>query len=188
MIDFGYGVSLGTISKSQLEKLRKWRNHHEIWRWCRQNDLISEHDQDAWYSRIISDSTIKMYTISDHAQVVGVCGLTSIDLHNRRAEFSLYIGPEHQHKGHGRACLRSLLRHGFDNLGLNIIWGETFEGNHAYSMFESLGFLWEGTRRQFYYKAGNFVDAELYSVTREEFEHANITANTSDPNCVGSSN
>lgn len=169
MIDFGFGVSLGTISKSHLEKLRKWRNCQEISQWCRQYDLISDFQQDNWFAKINSDSTIKMYTVTDHAQVVGVCGLTSIDWHNRRAEFSLYIGPEHHQKGHGKAALKTLLMHAFNNFGLHLIWGETFEGNIAYKMFESLGFVWEGTRRDFYYKNGNFIDAELYSIKREEF-------------------
>jgi RimJ/RimL family protein N-acetyltransferase len=130
-------------------------------------------DQEGWFERQAKDPSVRMYRIEFGAEklreTVGVCGLTSLDFANRRAEFSLYIGPEHQQRGFGRRALATLLVHGFQNLGLNLIWGETFEGNHAAKMFESLGFKKEGTRRQFYWKDGRFIDAHLYSITRDEW-------------------
>ena len=58
------------------------------------------------------------------------------------------------------------------NQNLNVIWGETFEGNHAYDMFLKLGMKHEGTRRQFYFKEGKHIDAHLVSITRQEFMEA----------------
>lgn len=100
---------------------------------------------------------------------IGVCGLTSIDMEARKAEFSLYIGPEHQGKGYGSEALKLLLYHGFLNLGLNQIWGETFDKNPAAKMFEELGFKKDGTRRQFYMKSGKLIDCHLYSILRDEW-------------------
>jgi ribosomal-protein-alanine N-acetyltransferase len=101
---------------------------------------------------------------------LGVCGLTSMDLINRRAEFSLYIGPEFQGQGFGKNALKTLLAHGFRNYGLNRIWGESFEGNPAIAMFESLGFEPEGIRKEFYFKGGKFIDAYLFSISNLVFE------------------
>jgi len=102
--------------------------------------------------------------------LVGVCGLTDIDFANSRAEFSLYVAPALQQKGIGRAALSALLVHGFKNLGLNQIWGEVFNGNHALKMFQMLGFRVDGQRRQYYWKDGARVDTTLISMLASEFK------------------
>jgi RimJ/RimL family protein N-acetyltransferase len=166
-------LSLAAISRVDLPKLLEWRNDYRIWQWCRQNDLINELSHEAWFEWQAKDPATRMYKLllktSGAANVIGVCGLTSIDWQNRRAEFSLYIGPQFQRLGAGKMGLSLLLCHGFDNLGLNLIYGETFDGNPAAKMFEKLGFAKEGTRRNFYWRDGKYVDAHLYSLTREEW-------------------
>ena len=135
-------------------------------------------DQDAWFEKQNSDPSIRMYAIGvktttkageENTKPVGVCGLTDIDLVNRRAEFSLYIAPHMHKQGLAPIALRLLFGRGFEDLGLNVIWGETFAGNHALKVFERLGMKIEGLRRQFYYKEGTFIDATLVSMTREEW-------------------
>jgi RimJ/RimL family protein N-acetyltransferase len=170
MIDHGHGVQLGPIDPEHLPRLRAWRNDPRIWKWCRQNDLISEGAQEAWYVRMLSDPTIRMYLVLRDGVVVGVTGLTSIDQTNQRAEFSLYIGPEQQGGGLGGAALETLLAHGFKALNLNCIWGETFDKNPAVHVFDRLGFVKEGTRRSFYFREGRFIDCHLYSLLRSEWE------------------
>lgn len=166
-------VTLAPLDSTALDKIRAWRNDHRIWQWCRQNDLITDVSQKAWFERVSKDSSTKMYLIrrvvGDHAEDLGVCGLSGIDLLNRRAEFSIYVDPSKHKQGIGRAALGLLLRHGFLNYGLNVIWGETFDGNPAYKLFEALGFEKEGTRRQFYMRDGRFIDAHLYSISSEKW-------------------
>lgn len=170
MIDFGEGAELGPLDRIAPSTLRTWRNDFQIWKWCRQNDLISEANQLHWCNGLKDRSDVKMYSIvSSTGQDVGVCGLTSIDHVNRRAEFSLYIAPGFQQQGHARAGLKTLISHGFSNLGLNHIWGETFDGNPAAFLFESIGFIKEGTRRGFYFRSGKFIDCHLYSILASEW-------------------
>lgn len=170
MIDFGLGVRLTTVEMKDAQMLREWRNDPCIWAWCRQNDLISEQEQVEWIERQRKDPSIRMYVIEDvNSNAVGVCGLTSIDRYNRRAEFSLYIGPEKQRMGFAKKALSTLLSHGFQNLGLNVIWGETFDENPALEIFKGLGFQVEGRRRDFYWKRGRFIGATLVSITGGEW-------------------
>lgn len=171
MIDYQYGVALNRIKIEDLETIRNWRNDFNIWKWCRQCDLIDETQQAQWYEKQSKDPSISMYRIEiGQNRFVGVCGLTDIDLVNRRAEFSLYIAKEFQGQGMGKAALITLFAHGFRNLNLHIIWGESFEGNQAIPMFELLGMKKEGTRKDFYFKNGEYVDAHLYAVNRKSFE------------------
>ena len=183
MIDYKFGVYLDKIDPEDSPTLRRWRNDHRIWKWCRQNDLRSAQEHDRWFKKQAEDSSIKMYAIfipfrepanylsEEHRDyIVGVCGLTSIDPTNRTAEFSLYISPDYQHRGLAKAALKTLITHGFMNLGLNCIWGETFEGNKAAHLFEKIGFKKEGTRRSLYFREGKFIDAHLYSILASEWK------------------
>lgn len=155
---------------------REWRNDPRIWMWCRQNHLISEHDQETWLTKIANDPTIKMFGIyGDETEggvvvPIGVCGLTSISLAHRSAEFSLYIAPGRQGAGYGNRALVALLKHGFWNLGLNRIWGDVFEGNQALEKFKTIGFKEEGILRQSYFKNGRFIDSTIISILRNEFD------------------
>ena len=170
MIKLTKKIHLKALDTDHLSKALRWRNDYRVWKWCRQNDLISDLDHSQWFRSQNDDPKIKMFAVFGNDIFVGVCGLTDIDRVNQRAEFSLYIGPEYQGMGYGKLALKTLLMHGFRNLNLNCIWGETFDGNPAANMFESLGFLKEGTRRQFYYRNGKFIDAHLYSILREDFK------------------
>jgi RimJ/RimL family protein N-acetyltransferase len=158
------------------EQAREWRNNEKVRRWCRQDGLITKAQHADWLEKIHTDPSIEMFGIVEafkdapsDIKPVGVCGLTSIDMKNSKAEFSLYIAPEHRGKGYGKLGLTLLLSHGFNGLGLGRIWGEVFDGNPAMVIFEELEFVREGLQRQTYWKGGKYIDTHIISILREEF-------------------
>lgn len=181
MIDYGQGVELGPLLKENLPDMFYWRNQYSTWKTCRQNSVLSLESHEAWFDSLQDDPTVKMFSIrpaettSDgipvdiYQRFVGVCGFTSIDQVNQKAEFSLYIGSEYRKKGFAKAALKTLLSHGFNNLNLNSIWGECFEGNQALNMFEDLGFEREGFRREAYFRDGAFIGAYMVSMLRSDW-------------------
>lgn len=171
MIDHKFGVLLGPMSSLEKSQPYEWRNDPSIYKWCRQYEPLDYTDHLKWFDSLPGRKDIKMYAIwtPDQKFAVGVCGLTDIDLINRKAEFSLYIAPDYQKRGYGEAALNTLCMHGFYTLGLQHIFGETFDGNLAAKMFEKVGFKKEGTRRKFYFRDGAFIDAHLYSMLLEEY-------------------
>ena len=171
MIKYFQGVSLDTIDAYMLERMRNWRNDPRIWQYCRQHDLIPEGDHRDWFERQRKDPTIRMYAVLDtEGRPSGVCGLTELDMLNRRAEFSLYIDPDRQGKGLGKKALQTLLTHGFKNLGLNKIWGEVFDGNPAMTMFTELGMHYAGKLVDHYFRDGKFINAHRVEMTRDEWD------------------
>lgn len=177
MIDYGFKtktnvpILLDTLKLVRAEYYRAWRNDARVRKWCRQYDLIGEKDQLDWMEHVRLDPKISMFEIIKGDDTpVGVCGLTDIDLINRRAEFSLYIAPKFHRLGYSKPALKTLLSFGFRALGLNRIWGECFEGNGANNIFESMGFIREGVRRDFYYRDGEFIDCNLLSIDRDCFD------------------
>ena len=164
-------VEFRTIDPEEdLVFLFEGRNHDEVRRWCRQVGLLHWEGHLGWISRQADDPTVEMFMVYSHkGERVGCCGLTSIDLVNRRAEFSLWIDPEQRRLGYAEAALRLLFQYGFGELNLNRIWGETFEDNPARRLFTRMGMIEEGRRIEFYYKRGRYIDAYLYSVGRDQF-------------------
>lgn len=159
----------------------QWRNDPAIWKWCRQNSLLTKNDQYEWEHKIENDPKIKMFGIMKKEYCpdglptgfitydVGVCGFTSIDRTNQSAEFSLYIAPQFQRKGFAKDALFILLQHGFQDLNLNRVWGESFDGNPAQTLFKKLGMHLEGTLKEAYFRSGQFIHSHIWAITRKEF-------------------
>lgn len=162
-------LQLRRINDKDLAKLFEWRNDADIYKWCRQFSPLHWQDHNAWYVKQAKDPKIEMFAIDVSQEIVGVCGLTDIDLVNRRAEFSLYIGRKYQGRSYSKGALDELFSWGFNYLGLNRIWGESFDGNPAIGMFKSFGMDFEGLRKDFYYRDGHFIDAHLYSIGASDF-------------------
>ena len=155
------------------EKAREWRNDPRIYRWCRQNTLISETEHHDWLYKIDHDPTIKMFGINKRSinsenllTPIGVCGFTSIDYRNQSAEFSLYIAPEYQRKGYGKKALELLIEHGFKEFNFHRIWGEVLDGNPAMQMFKELKFSIEGTQVHKYHKDGHWQNATMIALAK----------------------
>ena len=169
MINTGHNITLAPLLEKQLAQMLVWRNDRRIWKWCRQCSVISEAQHVEWFRSLPQRADVRMFSvITDTGDFVGVAGLTSIDHINSRAEFSLYIAPSEHGKGFGKGALKTLVDHAFNDLNLNCVWGETFAGNPATKMFESVGFKKEGERRAFYYRDGEYITASLYSILKGE--------------------
>lgn len=165
-------MKLRRIAEADLPTLFEQRNNPDIYKWCRQHSPLHWENHVAWYKAQAKDQSLSMFVLEIRGVIVGVCGLTSIDMVNRRAEFSLYIDADYHGKGFGKYALGLLLDHGFNALGLNRIWGESFSNNEkALGMFKSLGFEVEGVRRDFYFRDGHYIGATLVSIGRDSFYH-----------------
>lgn len=170
MIDFRYGVTLGALEEKDLEFLRGWRNDERVWRWCRQHDMIDELQQARWFERQSGDASIHMYGIYANGELVGVCGLTGHDYVNRSAEISIYIAPEEQGHGYAPMAFKTVIAHGFRNLNLHSIWCEVFAGNPVLKILYELGFVDIGTRREHYYRDGQYVKTHLLDLLEYEWK------------------
>ena len=168
MIDYGHGVKLYPLDPANLEVYRQNRNDWRIRRWCRQRSLIDTYQQNDWFENQYEDPRIEMLEIH-HKGLVGVCGFTDIDYHNRRAEFSLYINIDKQGQGYGAKGLETLVEWGFKDLNLNMIWGETIGRNPAEATFKKVGFVNTGYRSQFYWKDGEFHDSYIYCLDSDSY-------------------
>jgi len=103
---------------------------------------------------------------------IGVISLMNIREANASAELSIIVGhPEDRHQGYGAEAIETLLRYGFEDLGLNRIGLRVFAFNEdAISTYEKLGFRKEGCLRKALKRDDTFYDAILMGISRSEWE------------------
>lgn len=81
------------------------------------------------------------------------------------AELSLSVHRDWRRQGVGTALMRHMLRWAQDNPLIHRLELYVFPDNaRAIALYEQLGFVHEGTRRQAFYKAGAFLDLMIMSV------------------------
>jgi RimJ/RimL family protein N-acetyltransferase len=93
------------------------------------------------------------------------------NLPSRSATFGIIIGDRAYHdRGYGTEASTLLLGHAFSVLGYHKINLDLFEYNvRARAMYEKLGFVLEGRRRENHWSRGRFWDDILMGVTAEEW-------------------
>ena len=107
-------------------------------------------------------------------KAVGTVGLTHIDSRNRRAEWGRFlIGDSSSHgKGFGSEAIYLSLKYAFLDLRLERVYLEVYNWNEpAKSLYEKIGFKFEGIYRSHVYSGGRFHDVAVYGLLRSEFLH-----------------
>ena len=88
---------------------------------------------------------------------------------------NIYIGadiaPEYTGKGLGYLSYQSFLPYLFDEYGLNKVSLEVLSTNErAIHLYEKIGFVREGVKRQDVVKKGLYVDSIIMSILRSELK------------------
>jgi RimJ/RimL family protein N-acetyltransferase len=98
--------------------------------------------------------------------LLGGCGFESIDVgKSHRAEIGYWLAKPYWGRGIMTSVVRSLCRHGFDELGLVKIVAHVFADNVAsIRVLKKCGFVQEGYLHKHYLKDGRFHDARLFAL------------------------
>ena len=180
-MNLGYEAELRRLRLEDRDLTFKWRNDPRIFSTTRQSCPLHWDRHEKWFKQQAEDDSVSMFGVSNGVEgpLVGVVGLTSIDMDNRRAEFSCYVDPDLHGNGYGSKALKSLLAYAFMIKGLHLVWGETFAFNPAKEIFESLGMTRHGTRPDFYYREGKFINSLLYGITEAKWRQSGYSSQAS---------
>jgi RimJ/RimL family protein N-acetyltransferase len=118
-----------------------------------------------------SSGVLLLIALHSSDELVGEVALTDIDRVNRNANIRIAIDhPEHQGKGYGQEALLLMLDYGFGVLNLHRIDLEVFAFNpRAIHVYEKLGFVREGVRRDALFYDHQYHDAIIMSMLEEEY-------------------
>ncbi len=89
----------------------------------------------------------------------------------RKAELGYWIGKPYWGQGYATEAVRTIMRYGFETLGLNRIYASHFPENPASGrVMQKAGMKFEGVLRQDVCKGDRFLDHVVYGILRAEWE------------------
>jgi RimJ/RimL family protein N-acetyltransferase len=102
---------------------------------------------------------------------VGEVVVNELDVENRSCGFRIcLIGPRAFGRGFGTEAIRLILAHAFDTVGVNRIELEVFDFNpRARHVYEKVGFVHEGTKRQALRWDDEWVDAHTMAILQSDW-------------------
>ena len=137
--------------------------------WCPATDKVAN----SFFDVATNSETDIVFTIVNRTtnDAIGTCGLYQIFWPGRRAEFRIFIGDTSYHnKGFGTQAGHLLLQYGFLKSNMEVIHlGVNASNLGAVNSYKKLGFVQEGIRRKYVYAWGEYHDAIMMSILREEY-------------------
>ncbi|MDO8964626.1 MAG: GNAT family protein [Coriobacteriia bacterium] len=173
----GESIHLTPLDRTNAERVRAWINDPEVNQYLLTGQVpVTPEQEAAFYERAEKDwNEGTGYIFEIHAEgvegLIGHCGLHKVDMRHRSAELGIFIGVlDQQNKGRGRDAIMTLVRFGFDTLGLNRIeirsQADNDRGMHLYP---KLGFTPVGRLREATYTHGNFQDEAIFDMLESEW-------------------
>lgn len=169
---------LREIERRDLPVINSWRNDEElISHLGAPFRYIGPEVDDSWFEAYLKNrSSAVRCAVTDNSDIaLGVVYLTSVDSVNRSAVLSVMVGGiENRSHGVGSFAVKEMLRHAFNNLNLNRVELSVLTENvPAIRLYEKLGFVREGVKRQARFKNGRYADLAVYALLREDYKNDN---------------
>jgi diamine N-acetyltransferase len=173
----GERAALGLLRREQLPQLAAWFNDPEVRRGLAHRGVVNEDGEAAWYEEMTRAGAARRPTAvafavhdASDGELVGVCGIESIDHNFLRAEFGIFLG-RRRGKGLGADATRLALDWAFTVLGLRNVILETYAFNEsAIRAYERAGFQTIGRRRDAVRALGRRWDVVLMDAVADGFE------------------
>lgn len=167
----GEKTTLRALCDDDVERLRNWRNHPDIFPYHFTCHHTSQIEQRKWYESYTANQYYFIYIIENEArEAIGYTILKDLDHKNRQAEIGLYLDSKNQGKGYGSDAFRSLIRYGFQELNLHRLYLQVIDFNEkAIKMYEKLGFHIDGRLRESYFTQKRYCDIVVMSILESEF-------------------
>jgi len=171
----GEKVDLVAPSMAYLEHYLKWINDPEV------SDMLG--DTRFPYSRaaerkfvedmLSQNSRRRLFTVlTKRGRPIGNISFNSINWQSRRAIVGIMIGEKsYWNRGYGTDAMRTLLRFGFEELGLHKVELNVHSVNkRAMRCYEKCGFVLERTARAHDFYRGRYIDGLGMGILREDWE------------------
>ncbi|WP_399885169.1 GNAT family N-acetyltransferase [Streptomyces sp. BBFR51] len=125
-----------------------------------------------WYGTRGAQTDRLDLAVTDPAggEVLGEVVLHDWEPEHRSCTFRTLVGARGRGRGMGTEAVRLIVGHGFEQLGLHRIQLDAYGYNHrALRVYEKVGFVREGVRREAEWRNGAWVDEVLMSVLDHEW-------------------
>ncbi len=163
-------VYLRSLESGDLDRIHKWHNDAALYesltgtfRYVSYTTVAEWLRNKQAYSMEQANLAICLTNSSEH---IGNIYLRDIDWIARHGELAIFIGESGQRcKGYGRAAVRVLIKHAFQDMGLRRLYLFVLADNsRAIRTYESCGFVVEGRLRKHAFKGGEYKDVSIMGI------------------------
>ena len=165
------------LAKTHIFLIQQWRNQQmDV---LRQKTRLTRAGQIKWFAGLKDDSRQKLFAMLGEVNakkgLIGYCGLTNMDLPNRRAEVSFLLATERtkdstMYRKDMLAALGFLASYAFEERGFNKIFTETFAFRRKHiGILEHFGLKREGVLRNHVFINGRYYDSIMHGLLAREY-------------------
>jgi len=164
-------LSLRRAEPRDSDRLFTWRNLPHVAVHQYTDHQITRPEHDAWFARAIADQRRVYWIIQHGGEPIGLANLVDIDRQNSKCAWAFYLGAgDLRGKGIGSWVELKVLDCVFLELKLNKLCCEVLTSNPGVvRMHKRFGFQEEGLLRQHVRKGGQFLDAHLLGLLRDDY-------------------
>ncbi len=171
----GKKVTLRAIEPDDLPQLLAWANDPSIqamiggWHFP-----VGSEDQRKWHAGLSLHSLNQRFAIDtpDHG-LIGTANLVDINWKDKNAFHGMMLGDKDMRgRGYGQDTVMAIMRHAFEEMGLNRLDGSMIAYNEASlrMYLGKCGWVEEGRQRNWYFRGGRFWDRIMVGVTAEDYK------------------
>ncbi len=160
---------------NDLELYKKWYNDQEVNYWANgawplTTMLCEEEIEERFF--LSSGNSGRYIILNEEETPIGTLGFRDMNLTSRSATLFIIIGEnEYWGQGYGTDALSALMDYLFFQWNLNRLSLDTWDGNQrAIEAYKKLGFKVEGCLRQARFVLGEYRDAILMGILRDEYK------------------
>ena len=148
----GERVALGPLRRDLIPTYARWNGDFTVSRTIGVPVPYTEEQVAADYARLVADETTHAFTCYERVsgRPIGNASWSGIDLRNRTAEYTIFIGvADCRGRGYGTEVTRLMLDYAFTTLGLHSVWLRVYDFNPgAVQAYTRAGFREFGRRRE----------------------------------------
>ena len=159
-------VALREVRESDIPIIFEWLNDYQLRISSAPYRPVSWPEHVKWVTARLQNGSETFFVIVLEERPIGVVNLSSLDSHNRSAEFSIRIGDSSdQGKGYGTQAVQLLIDFCWRDLNLHRLSLTVFSDNsRAISSYKKTGFELEGELRQAAFISGSWRNLIILSV------------------------
>lgn len=165
-------VTLRIAELHDAELIYRWENDMEVWRDSETRVPYSRLQIDEFLLNNNDLTSMKQLRLmiedTRNGAQVGCIDIYDYDEFNSRAGFGILIDEKYRGKDYAKNAISLLLKYCFNTLLLNQIYALVLATNvNSIKLFESIGFIRCGLKKQWYRTADGFVDQIEYQYIKK---------------------
>jgi RimJ/RimL family protein N-acetyltransferase len=167
----GSTVTLGQLRADDLQLYTSWFSDPAVTRYLTRDSPPSLKEEEEWFERVSRSEKEVVWGLYVEGQPIGSTGIHNIDWRSRRANTGTLIAERALWgKGIGGESMRLRSRYAFEELGLEKLVTQVFEGNTASRRaLERAGYETVGIHRRHDFRHGQWWDVWIGELLRDRW-------------------